>query len=279
MGLAAQVRMDRASAIDNRQAAYRDAKTQLARIEAEQAKIPRKRSAAEIKGEIEAKLAAAITITAKVTRTLAAVTEQCARPTRGTSEACAVVWQLRQELTAAHEWERLDGEAQAVRARIEALRMSGAGELATADAQADFLARALGLMLGRGVDVAGMRLAVVVLLGIVLEVGSSCGLYVALGSHELPEASRLRGGERMSEREETLVEIADYCAARLKAERGARLTMSQARADYERWCAKRGSEPLPREIFLRQFRAEAAGKGWSIAGGVVHHAAVRADVA
>jgi hypothetical protein len=277
MGLAAQVRMDKANTSDNRQAAYREAKALLARIENQQARIARVRAATEIAGEIEGKLAAAVAV-GKQTKTIAAVTDQCARPTRATVETCATVWQLRQELTAAREWDRLESEARGMRLQIEALRRSGAGDLATADAQADFLARTIGVLLGRDVDVAWMRLAVVVLLGFLLEVGSSCGLYVALESHTLPTAKLRPVGDTTIANAQQPGEVADYAAARLTAQQGARVTMGKAHADYELWCVANRLEPLPRKHFLRELRGEAERNGWSVAGGVVHHTMLTPDL-
>jgi hypothetical protein len=269
MGLAAQVRMGKANIADNRIAAYREAKAELARIEAEQGRIARKRSSAEIMSEIEAKLASSLKA-GNQTRTLGAATHQCERPTRWTAEACAGVWQLRRELAAAREWDRLDGEARKVRDRIDKLRESGAGELATADAQADVLARAIGLLTGRAIDEGWMRLAVVVLLAILLEVGSSCGLYVALGSHALPGSPSRETRIEAQGRGLRTGDVGRYCEQRLKAEQGGRVTMRETFEHYAAWCRQNGVEPLTRGEFMRALREEGQHRGWSIAGGIIH---------
>ena len=269
MGLAAQVRMGKANTADNRIAAYREAKSELARLEAARDKIARKRFAAEIASEIEGKLAAAVKA-GNQTRTLGAATDQCQRPTRWTAEACAAVWQLRHELTAAKEWDRLDGEARKVRDRIDKLREAGAGELATPDAQADFLARAIGLLAGRTIDEGWMRLAVVFLLAILLEVGSSCGLYVALGSHALPGSRSTETKTEAQGRGVRAGDIGRYCKTHFRAEQGARVTMGQAFADYAAWCRENGVGPLSRREFMRALREEGQQRGWSIAGGIIH---------
>jgi hypothetical protein len=269
MGLAAQVRMGTANTADNRIAAYREAKAELARLETGQGRIARKRSATEIVSEIEAKLAAALKA-GNQTRTLGVATDQCQRPTRWTAEACAAVWQLRQELAAAREWDRLDGEAHKVRDRIDRLRESGAGDLATADAQADVLAKAIGLLTGRTIDEGWMRLAVVVLLGILLEVGSSCGLYVALGSHALPGSPSRETRIEAQGRGLRTGDVGRYCEQRLKAEQGGRVTMGETFEHYAAWCRARGVEPLTRGDFMRALREEGQHRGWSIAGGVIH---------
>ncbi len=275
MGLAAQVRMGKANTADNRIAAYREAKAKLAHLGTEQGKIARKRSLAEITSEIEGKLAAAVKA-GNQTRTLGAATDQCQRPTRWTAEACAAVWQLRQELAAASEWDRLDGEVRKVRSRIDKLREDGAGDLATADAQADVLARAIGLLTGRTIDEGWMRLAVVILLGLLLEVGSSCGLYVALGSHALPPSRKeaREGEDEIGEASES-GDVGNYCEARLTTEQGGRLTMGKVFEDYAAWCGANGAEPVRRKAFMQGLRAEGHKRGWSIAGGVIHHVTLR----
>jgi len=273
MGLAAQVRTGKVTTLDNRLAAYREAKAQLERIEVEQAKIVRKRSSTEIASEIAGKLAAAITV-GKQTRSLGAATDHCARPTRWTAEACSAVWELRQHLAAAREWERLEAEAQTMRSRIEALRQAGAGDLASSDAQADFLARAITLMLGREIGADWMRLALVVLLGVLLEVGSSCGLYAALGSHSVPgwrRASSPSDDDGIGLAATRSGRVADYSDARLRQAQGSRLAMGRIQRDYEAWCKAHDLRPVARGEFLRKLREVGQGRGWSIAGGVIHH--------
>lgn len=122
-------------------------------------------------------------------------------------------------------------------------------------------------------------MALVVLVGIVLETGSSCVLYAALGSHAVPTAQRTGPLAQSSESEANQpptdsTSIAEYCNARLTRRAGSRLAMGQIQRDYEAWCQALGLAPMERREFMRELRREGRGRGWSIAVGVVHHAAI-----
>ena len=269
MGLAAQVHMAKANTIDNRQAAYREALALLARIETEQARITRRRSTAEISSEIETQLAATIRVGSQF-KTVGLHSDHCARPQRA-PVGCETVLRLRQELAAATEWQRLDAEANRVRARIGDLRQSGAGAYASLDAQAETIARALAVMTGREVSPDYVRLSLLILLGLLLEAGSSCGLYVALGSHAVPGGALKPGRSQQVPPADQIGAVAQFARDRLQRREGARLSMGQAHVAYNGWCEAEGVTAMPRAEFLRAFRREGERDGWSVAGGVVHH--------
>jgi hypothetical protein len=100
-------------------------------------------------------------------------------------------------------------------------------------------------------------------------VGSSCGLYAALGSHALA-GTTAPAPARPRERRPAGA-VVDFCLNRLMPARGHKLRLTRAFGEYRRWCEEQGLRPLPRKTFLRDLRALAKTHGLHVADGAIHH--------
>jgi hypothetical protein len=117
-----------------------------------------------------------------------------------------------------------------------------------------------------------MQIGLVVLLALVLEVGSSCGLYAALGSHAIAGKSAPAPAKPRERRPAGAV--VDFCLNRLMPAPGHKLRLTRAFRDYGLWCEEQGLRPLPRKTFLRDLRALAKTHGLHVADGAIHHVAL-----
>ena len=289
VGLAGHNRLDRSGSFENLQAQFVDARRELSELEARLAALKRGRSSAEIDAAVRAGLDAPQIVTGSRTRTLAAVSDNCVKPDRATADACARVQELRQELAAAVEWERIERQAFAARARVQQLRSAGAGEGRHGDVQAGMLARMLNAVTGLGVTVSGMQLWLVVLIALALEVGSSFGLYAALGTHA-PLAGQGSGDAQappkvvqpqpltIDAQSVALGEVNEYCFARLEAEEGGSLTLPELHADYACWCDASGLSPLSLSVFRERLSVFVAEAGFPITRGRLTGFAFKDDV-
>lgn len=270
MGLAAQNRLGKSADHTARQAHYRDTQEQLREAQKKLTSLPAARPAQEAEATLQAALTKPITIGKRV-RTIAAHTDACSRPDRLTADACTDIGTLRTELARATERTKLDQQISALRERIETLRSSGAGEGSDADRQASIIASTIHAVTGMAATIPAVQTALIALIAIAIEVGATCALYAALGSHgtiiRIPKVQRPTEPTPPT-RSAT---ASDYCDARLTHQEGTRLSMRQIHQDYEHWCREQGLTPMERGEFMRALRQEGQGRGWSIAGGVIHH--------
>lgn len=264
MGLAAQNRMGRVTTIETRQAEFREAGEAIARLQKQQATILRSRAALEITAEIDASLASVMTVGRK-TDSLGALTTNCTKPTRSTAEACNTIGALKLELASASEWERIDQRIAEHRRTMSRLRHDGAGESSTPDVQAHFIGRAMAALTGTTTNIGLIQLMLVAFVALVLEAGSSCGLYVALGSH------RLTNQQNAPEPTQPPDTILSFCIDRLMPMPNHAITVTDAFRDYVEWCARTKQVPLGRREFCEALKHIAKTHGLTIKKRRLHH--------
>ena len=169
-----------------------------------------------------------------------ASTKQCTDATENESrEFCAAFFGLRAELAAARESQRLAGEIKALDAEAARLRADGAGN--DSDPQVSLLSR----MTGEDKD--AVRLALIIAVALLVEIGASLGLFLASGHGVAGE----KKGEPKTERPAGSVE--DFALEALQASSGA-LSVQDIAAAYEAWCRERGHRPLPSAAFEAAFQ-------------------------
>lgn len=145
---------------------------------------------------------------------------------------CAAYFALQAELATAQEAKRLQRDLKVVKARVDALRRQGANQ--PVDPQVTLLATLLGSAPER------IRLALILILAAVVEVGSSLGLYLATAhmahrkpaaeAHDNPEAATLLTAQ-------PVVKVEDWALARLVPQVDAVLPVSDAARDYVAFAA------------------------------------------
>jgi len=132
---------DRTTATSTREAlstSLHDAVTELTDVEVRLNALGHHRSRGEVEAEIEAMLASAVKDGARVRGTLAVVSRNCSKVDGSTTDPCARVGHLRQELAIALEASRL--EQQAAMKRAEIARLRDAGGTLPADPVGEFYA-------------------------------------------------------------------------------------------------------------------------------------------
>lgn len=252
-GLAAQNRLGKSGAHEGLQAQYRDTQYQLKEAEQRLAALQHARPAREVDAALQAILARPIT-TPKRIRTVATASENCTRPDRLTAEACIEAGQLRTELARAQERAQLENRIGSLRQHVDELRHQGAGEGSEPDRQAGVIMRTINAAMGTTTTITAVQTALIALIAIALEVGSSCGLYAALGSHvPLDVKTTTETTPNIEARPSTREtgKIADYCHARVTERQGARVAMGQAFEDYGEWCTAENLRPAAKQRFMR----------------------------
>lgn len=186
-----------------------------------------------------------------------AATDECAKATEIQSrDFCAAYFALRAELAAGTEGERIGGAMARLKTEIADLQQAGAGQ--ERDPQVTLLSR----IFGRAQD--SVRLALIVIVALLVETGSSLGLFLASG-HGGFSRQRIQNAERNTEL--TAIPrpqpgcIEDYCLEALVASKGDHLSAEQLWEGYEAWCRMQGHAPLNREDFALAFANLAAAIG------------------
>lgn len=281
MGLAAQNRLGKASSIENVQAQFADVQKQMKEAEGRLSGLRRGRSSAEAEASIQAELARTFRVSATENRTVAVLSQNCRAPERVTAAICLRVGELRQELAAAVEWERVEGQVAAARQRLAGLQGQGATDGKEADAQAGALSRAVNAFTGLAATVGGVQLALIVLIALVLEIGSSCGLYAALGAHGLRSKLAARPEPAAPAAEPATVSVLPryggvdaFCVDKIVPRKDAALAIGEAERAYRQWCRRQELTPVSRETFAAEFLELCSEDHFVIQGGRLLHYAV-----
>jgi len=162
-------------------------------------------------------------------------------------EYCAGYFKLRAEHAAAQEAERLAREIKALAAETSRLRADGAGK--DSDPQVSLLSRI------SGQQKEPVRLALIIAVALLVEIGASLGLFLASGHGGAgkkaaePEAERPAGS------------VEDFALEALVPSRTAMLTPHDLRQCYHQWCTGSGRTPLPCNAFESVFAELAAAAG------------------
>ncbi|WP_125461609.1 MULTISPECIES: hypothetical protein [Rhodomicrobium] len=181
-------------------------------------------------------------------------------------EYCARYYELRAELASGVESERLQAKIAALKEQTDRLRIEGAGQ--DADPQVSLLARVLGHEHSR------VRLALIIVVALLVEIGSSLGLFLATSHSELfgsktekanraeveaepsasaPEKPRAQATPSRKAKGKPVGAVEDFCLECLTSAPEGKLTLAELFAAYEAWCKVREVALLPRSKFEKSF--------------------------
>jgi hypothetical protein len=162
--------------------------------------------------------------------------KDCTEATEPPSRAfCDSYFRLRAEQAAAEEAMRLEDRLAALQAELVSLKAQGAGQ--ARDAQVMVLSNLFGLPEER------LRLVLIVAVALVVELGSSLGLYLAAG----PRMGANTGTKPdVSQREapRAVGDIEEFVLAVLRPEQDGRVSISELTSAYKHWCAKNQLEAI-----------------------------------
>lgn len=192
-------------------------------------------------------------------------TKECTNATAGRSRAfCAGYFSLKGELEAAITASRIERRIAALNKEEKALRSRGAG--GDKDPQVSILAK---LTQNNEGDV---RMALILFIAGLLELGSGLGLWIATGHSEIfrrkepkhqiiepvpmqpvdpppaPSTAPQITHEPANDHDRA-TPIMDYLIARLQPSETGGLTISEMYRDYQTWCRAGGSKPEPKAFF------------------------------
>lgn len=167
-------------------------------------------------------------------------TKACTNATEAESrDYCAGYFALRTELAAGQEEARLSSLVAALGVEAEHLRKQGSGQ--DSDPQVTLLARLSGL------SAEPVRLALILAVAVLVEIGASLGLFLASG-HSAPVR------KAAPESDAVVGSIEDFCLAGLSpAAKSAALAAELLQDGYRAWCRREGRTPLPCEGFTSGF--------------------------
>lgn len=196
--------------------------------------------------------------------------------TRGCSDAsvpesrafCAGYFSLRSALASARQEQDLQAQRVQLSRQIEALKSQGGGR--GADPQSALLAAII------GTDDTSVRLALIIVLAVVVELGSSLGLYLATAHSPLsqgrktgPEIHKTVEPDKLEVK--PVGEVLDYCLDRLIPVPGQVLGWDDLREDYLRWCGHCDLEALEPGAFEAEFRVIAERIDLDLTSGGISH--------
>jgi hypothetical protein len=196
------------------------------------------------------------------------VTKDCAEATLPESrDYCARYYELRAELAAGTESQRLQVKIAALKEQTDRLRGEGAGQ--DADPQVSLLARVLGHEQSR------VRLALIVVVALLVEIGSSLGLFLATSHSELfarkaekaipakakstPEISaretpKAPATPPRKKKDKPVGAVEDFCLECLVTNAEGRMTLAELFEGYRAWCAVKRLTPLTQSAFRKAFQ-------------------------
>jgi hypothetical protein len=197
-----------------------------------------------------------------------ASTKACTNATLPDSRAyCDAHFVLRAEHAAGVEAQRLAGQIETLKQQIEKLRHAGAGQ--DADPQVSLLARLFGHAHDR------IRLGLILIAALLVEIGSSLGLFLATSHgelfarrkqenaivHEQHDVSPQPTGDSRSKskakpfaKKQKIGAVEDFCLECLIAAPEGSLTLTQLFEAYRAWCNKVGYITTGKQEFDRSFQ-------------------------
>lgn len=179
-------------------------------------------------------------------------TKSCANATEAESrDFCAGYFALRSELAAGNEAARLSFEIAALERQTETLRQQGSRQ--DADPQVTLLSRISGL------SEEPVRLALIVAVALLVEIGASLGLFLASGHGSAvrkaaPEKSASAYEPENSARP-AVGSVEDFCLEALLPAKGGVMDGQALLDAYQDWCATGALTPLSAAEFSAAFEA------------------------
>ncbi|MCV0370208.1 hypothetical protein [Filomicrobium sp.] len=175
---------------------------------------------------------------------------------------CAAYFSLRAELSSAEEAERLTSEIKSLDAQLARLRAQGAGQ--DSDPQVSLLSRIT------GEEKEAVRLALIIAVALLVEIGASLGLFLASGHGRAGKVGPIPEKEPAS-----TGSVEDFALEALEPSSGV-LTPGAVAAAYDAWCRDQGYRALPPEAFKAAFRDLALEAGIESRNGSFQRIAVAA---
>jgi hypothetical protein len=181
--------------------------------------------------------------------------KDCTEATEPASRAfCDSYFRLRAERAAAEEAVRLEASIAALEGELARLKSEGAGLLP--DAQVAALSSLFGMAEDR------LRLALIIAVALVVELGSSLGLYLAAGPFTGPIAgSDPKIGPPEPEVARPVGDIEEFCLEALAASSSGAMNIHGVFGAYEEWCKRQNWQSLDRAAFEQRFLALASALG------------------
>jgi hypothetical protein len=176
--------------------------------------------------------------------------KDCTEATEPPSRAfCDSYFRLRAEQAAAEEAVRLEGRIVALQAELASLKAQGAGQ--ARDAQVAVLSSLFSLPEDR------LRLVLIVAVALVVELGSSLGLYLAAGPQK---GASIDSDADVSQPEEPcpVGDIEEFILESLVPSNANAMSAQELRKAYDDWCKRQNLRPMDHSFFERQFTALAA---------------------
>jgi hypothetical protein len=187
-------------------------------------------------------------------------TKNCSEATEPASRAfCDAFYRLRAEQAAAEEAVRLESGIAALGDDLARLKAEGAGQ--ARDAQVSTLSGLFHLPEDQ------LRLALIVAVALVVELGSSLGLYLATGPFTGPIAST--EPRQKPEVARPVGDIEDFCLEALAGSSSGAMRVQDVFEAYEEWCNRQNWQPLDRGAFEQLFLALAAALGLVLENGEI----------
>ena len=170
-----------------------------------------------------------------------ASTKRCTDATENKSrDYCAAYFKLKSELAASKEAARLEKKVSDLDTEAARLRADGAGE--DSDPQVSVLSRLT------GTDQEAVRLALIITVALLVELGASLGLFLASGHGRTG-----KGSPNTEKTPPPVGSVEDFCLEILEPSNGA-LSTEAVSAAYICWCRERGCRPLPSGAFEATFQ-------------------------
>ncbi|MGH1353408.1 MAG: primase-like DNA-binding domain-containing protein [Methyloligellaceae bacterium] len=161
-------------------------------------------------------------------------------------EYCRKYFSLRSELAAAKEYAKLQKQNQTLKDKISRLRSNGAET--DSDPQVSLLSRIFGQ------SSENIRLTLTIIVALLVELGSSLGLYLSASHSPVRKRQKTNSTEKQDDSGDIITgEIEDFCLACLKADECSSISLHQAYASYQAWCNSNDYEVLELDMFSKKF--------------------------
>lgn len=218
--------------------AYERVQRDLASLESQRAALARHRPPAVVAEEIERH---------RQNRRWVSTNECTAATEPQSRDYCGAYFTLRAELAAGREGTRLTSAITALQSEASQLRRNGAGQ--DNDPQVSLVARILAQ------EPEPVRLALIIAVALLVEIGASLGLFLASGHDGIRPAQNPVPDSPLADPLPEVGAIEDFCLEALMPSKGGVMSDNDLLAAYRDWCAAKSLLPLERDRFLQAFAA------------------------
>lgn len=242
---------------------YNNIQSELERAEKKLGWIPQHRSIGEVQADINALLSTPIRNRRKrvVIGTVAELSRNCAEPNYATRSSCTKVFNLKRELAVSKQASTLEARITELKLKLANVSAKSKGVvIAGADPQSAFLSKLL------GVEIGDIQMALTILVSLLVEVGSSLGLFVAVSQFRINHPVRIPEPVQ----ETAVIDVAKssasvkklmlpksdlerYHADHVAKSEGSSVTANALYENYCKWCRKYKRETMSLPVFGRQF--------------------------